>query len=359
VEALSRLRNKARKFFAIFLLCLIFLLSVDVNEPFEMTLHARHMLNQFDVLTENDIDLQLWMKQNLDDSSVILVSWGDAGQYVPVISEKKVIFEYVNNLDICPLTREHAEKYRNLLKILEISPDNPVALELLEYLNITHIYVGAKEATRFGSASTLKINFPEYTVLNASLLNSAGHYKLVRRVGNAWLFEVVYNATVTTMISKCDAITYWFTSKSDINASTTILVDTTTYMEGQGAIKWAFKFNGSSRYVELFFDPPGTWNFTNKEFIEFWVYGTNTKAAYAFHVVDSLNRVRYIEFTDNFNGWKRFILPISAGAVRGDPNFDWGSVDWLSFQIFAATILPAAADNVWRYLYIDNIWVKG
>lgn len=358
MEILSKRGNKTRKFFAIFLLSLIFLLSVDVNEPLNMTLRARLGLNEFDVLTDDDINLQLWMKQNLDDSSVILVSWGDAGQYVPIISEKKVIFEFVSNLDTCPLTREHSQKYRDLLRILEISPDNPVVLELLRYFNITHVYVGAKEATRFRSPSTSKVNFPEYTVLNASLLNNAGHYKLIRRVGNAWLFKVVYNATVTTTISKCEVTTYWFTTKSDINASTAIVVDPTIYIEGQGSIKWAFKFNGSSRYVELIFDPPGSWDFRNKEFIEFWVYGTNTRASYAFHIVDRFNRGRYIEFTDNFKGWKRFILPLSGATARGDPDCDL-IIDWLSFQIFAATILPAAADNVWRYLYIDNIWVKG
>lgn len=243
LRALSKYSGKARKFFALILLSLIFLLSVNVSEPFVMTSNARLGLNEFHVVTDDDIKLQFWMKQNLGDSSNILVSWGDAGQYVPIIAEKKVLLEY-GNMPADPLSRERLQKYRSLLKLLETSPDNSVTLELLRYFNITHVYVGAKESTRFGDPATSKVNFPEYTVLNASLLNSAGHYKLTYRVGDAWLFEIVYNATVATVISACDATIDWFTFESDVNASATIAVDTTTYMEGQGSIKWAFKFNG-------------------------------------------------------------------------------------------------------------------
>jgi len=213
MEASSKRGNRMRAYFAIILFSLIFLASVNVNEPFNMTSKTRLWLNEFDVLADDDINLQLWMKQNLDDSSVILVSWGDAGQYIPVIAEKEAIFEFAGDLDSCPLTREHSQKYRDLLKLLEISPDNPIALELLRYFNITHVYVGAKESTRLNSPSTSKVNFPEYTVLNASLLNSARHYKLTYRMGSAWLFEVVYNATVMTAISTCDATVDWFIKK--------------------------------------------------------------------------------------------------------------------------------------------------
>ncbi len=355
VRVLSMLRGKTKTIAALIILSLIFLSTINVVEPFSKTSETKSWLNEFNVLTDDDINLQLWMKQNLNDSSIILVSWGDAGQYVPIIADKKAVFEFVNVLDSCPLTREYAQQYRKLLQLLDVSPDNPVTLKLLQFFNITYIYVGAKESTRFGDTSPSKVNFPEYTVLNASLLNSAGHYKLTYRVGRAQLFEVVYNAPVTIQISTCDTTEDWFTFESDIATSAKIMVSTTTYIEGQGSIEWTFKFNRSSSYTDLILNPAGGWNFTDKEFIEFWVYGNNSKASYAVYLFDQLNRARYVMFVDNFDGWQRFAFPLSKGGASGDPNMDL-NVERLMFRVFCN---PNLVDNNWRHLYVDDIWVKG
>jgi len=153
---------------------------VNPAEPLYDALAERSYLQSHSVLTKEDIILQLWMKRNIPDSRYILISWSDAGQYVPIISEKRdIIYEYGV---LIPLPGySHIKEYQELLGSTANSPDSATTLELLRFFNITYVYVGAKHTT-------------EFPVFNAAKLLSAKHYRVARNVGNAWLFEVEYTS---------------------------------------------------------------------------------------------------------------------------------------------------------------------
>jgi len=152
--------------------------TVNPSEPLYGALAERSYLQSHSVLTKEDIILQLWMKWNISDFRYILISWSDAGQYVPIISEKRnVVYEY--GVPIPLPGYSYMKEYQELLTSIANSPDSAVTLELLRFFNITYVYVGAKHTS-------------EFPVFSATMLLSARHYRVTRNVGNAWLFEVEY-----------------------------------------------------------------------------------------------------------------------------------------------------------------------
>jgi len=153
----------------------LFLSSVNLFSPLDNTIAEHEYLKGHSVITIDDIVLQLWMKEHLPDSSRILISHADAGQYIPAIAEKlNVIYEYGVPISLPPYS--YMTEYQKLLKLLASSPDDHTTLELLQFFDITHIYVGAKHTDAF-------------PVGDASTLLSAKHYKVTYHVGDAWVFE--------------------------------------------------------------------------------------------------------------------------------------------------------------------------
>jgi len=173
--SLRKQKNAIRTLLAVVVLSTLFLSSVNVFSPLDNTITEREYLKGHSVITMDDIVLQLWMKEHLPDSSRILISHADAGQYISVIAEKlNVIYEFGVPIPLPPYS--YMTEYQKLLKLLASSPDDHTTLELLQFFNITHIYVGAKHIDAF-------------PVGDASALLSAKHYKVTYHVGDAWVFE--------------------------------------------------------------------------------------------------------------------------------------------------------------------------
>lgn len=166
------------KVFVIALIFVMFVTSANLAEPLDIV--ANNMLGlpgSHSVLTKDDIELQLWMKKNIPYSIVIMASCADAGQYVPIIAEKEAVVGYG------PYKWYENSTYGKLLYRLSTSPDQ--AFEELKYLNITHLYIGAKKTEAGPVFNSTKIQ---------STQNNPFSYRLVHKVGNAYLFEIVYNS---------------------------------------------------------------------------------------------------------------------------------------------------------------------
>ncbi|RLJ02965.1 MAG: hypothetical protein DRP11_02125 [Candidatus Aenigmatarchaeota archaeon] len=91
------------------------------------------------------------------------------------------------------------------------------------------------------------------------------------------------------------------------------------------------------------------------DFLCFWIYGVNTGLTISVEIFapDDQNWF-YYQFTDNFNGWKRIVIPLRKFTASGSP--DWSKVTMIS-------IVYLSVDQTFTS-YLDRIvvdvgqWVK-
>jgi len=124
--------------------------------------------------TTDDLELMLWMKDNLPRDYVILVNQYESGLFIPSISHHKIIF---------PRTASSfSRSYQTLSTLLENRNLNATTCNLMKHFNITHVFIGCY--TSIFEMYKHKWD-PQPFLQNPN-------FDLVRKVGNAYLFAFSY-----------------------------------------------------------------------------------------------------------------------------------------------------------------------
>jgi hypothetical protein len=137
------------------------------------------LYNSFAITTESDYELMMWMRGNLKNNAVILVSPYECGNFIPSVSQKKAIYPpsgYLLSLS-----------YRKTINLITYEVINETFYELLNNFQITHIFVGSDAIKYWG-----KIKLEEDPKWDPALFLGNPNFKLVKNVGNSYLFNFSY-----------------------------------------------------------------------------------------------------------------------------------------------------------------------
>ena len=129
----------------------------------------------FAVTSQDDYNLMVWMRENLPSDALILVNRYDAGLFIPSVSNHRIIFPYSGS----GLSRS----YQTLINMLRVGVVNETTYELMQYWNISHIFVG--------SHSTYW--WREHLEWDPQLFLGNPNFILTKRSGDAYLFELCSN----------------------------------------------------------------------------------------------------------------------------------------------------------------------
>ena len=157
-----------------------FMLLVGIYSPFLYQsivldvgeLHGSY--NVFAVTTEQDLQLILWIKENLAKNATILVNNFQSGTFIPSIANCKALYP--------PFGSSYSVSYQKLVAMLENNSLNVTAMDLMQQFNITNIYVGS-------GVSSWDYWKHEW---NPELFLGNPNFKLVKNFGNAYLFQFNY-----------------------------------------------------------------------------------------------------------------------------------------------------------------------
>lgn len=128
-------------------------------------------LNYYAVLTQDDVTLMNWIKENISSRELILISRGDSGQYLIAVTQKQVFSTY-NGL----------ENYGNLMTLLTANSSDVRTIPYMIKYNISYVYIGST-ATNYALEYSFRRSF------NATQFLTTPYFSLTKQVGNAWLFE--------------------------------------------------------------------------------------------------------------------------------------------------------------------------
>jgi hypothetical protein len=128
----------------------------------------------FAVTTEQDLQLMLWIKENLAKNATILVNNYQSGTFIPSLANRKIIYPDVASSD--------SISYQELETLLEKNSLNATAMDLMKHFNITDIYVGS----RVSASDDWEHQW------NPELFLGNPNFELVKNFGNAYLFQFNY-----------------------------------------------------------------------------------------------------------------------------------------------------------------------
>jgi len=123
-----------------------------------------------------------WITQNVPLQERILVSAGDSGQFVTVVTQRQTISMYSS------LTN-----YSDLMTLLTSNASDLRAVPLMIEYNISCVYIGS-------TATTYMLQYSYYRHFNATQFLSTPYFTLAEEIGDAWLFQ--FNAQVASAVYK-------------------------------------------------------------------------------------------------------------------------------------------------------------
>lgn len=154
-------------------LTLVVLSSIYVPYLYYLFLHDfNYLTGQYDmfcVTTQNDLEIMQWMKQNIPRESVILINPYDAGGFVPVVTDLKVIYPFIQS--------RSSLSYLFLTGSLNQGNLSSTVYDMLDQLNITHIFIGERAMSGYERFDPL-------------LFLGNPNFRLERRDGDAYLFAL-------------------------------------------------------------------------------------------------------------------------------------------------------------------------
>jgi hypothetical protein len=128
----------------------------------------------FAVTTEQDLQLMLWIKENLPKNATILVNNYQSGTFIPSLANRKIIYP--------DTASSNSASYQELETLLEQNNLDLTAMNLMKHFSITDIYVGSGVSAA---------NNYEYQ-WNPELFLGNPNFELVKNFGNAYLFQFNY-----------------------------------------------------------------------------------------------------------------------------------------------------------------------
>jgi hypothetical protein len=157
-----------------------FMLLVGIYSPFLYQsivldvgeLHGGYTV--FGVTTMQDLQLILWIRENLTKNATILVNNFQSGSFIPSLANRKALYP--------PFGSSYSVSYQELVTWLEKNSLNVTAMDLMKHLNITNIYLGSGVSPWDDSKHQW----------NPRLFLGNPNFKLVKNFGNAYLFQFNY-----------------------------------------------------------------------------------------------------------------------------------------------------------------------
>ena len=130
--------------------------------------------NVYAVTTQDDFNLMLWMKDNLNRTSTrILVNPYDGGNFIPSVSNIVAIYPYSGS--------QLSSSYCVVTENLHFGKLTALEYDFMKQLNITHIFIGSKASFWWTGDHKWYARF---------FLDNP-NFGLVRNIGEAYLFEVL------------------------------------------------------------------------------------------------------------------------------------------------------------------------
>jgi len=114
----------------------------------------------------------------------------------------------------------------------------------------------------------------------------------------------------------------------------TLAQETSIEQNGTRSLKIAIASGSYSElYVDHSYDTPK--NFSDYDFISWWWYGQNTGTIirFTFRSGGSFDSRSQYQFTDNFNGWKRFAVPLLRFQQEALNPVNWSAVDYIRIVV--------------------------
>jgi len=128
----------------------------------------------FAATTEQDLQLMMWIKENLAKNATILVNNYQSGTFIPSLANRKVIYP--------DFASSYSVSYQELQTLLEQNSLNVTAMDLMKHFNITDIYVGSGVSPFDNSEHQW----------NPELFLGNPNFELVKNFSNAYLFQFNY-----------------------------------------------------------------------------------------------------------------------------------------------------------------------
>jgi hypothetical protein len=134
------------------------------------------------VTTQQDLQLMLWIKENLPKNATILVNNYQSGTFIPSFANRKVVYPG-------DFASSYSVSYQELQTLLEKNSLNATAINLMKHFNVTDIYVGSGVSA---------VGDWEHQWNPEQFLDNP-NFKLLKNFGNAYLFQVNYtDPNITT-----------------------------------------------------------------------------------------------------------------------------------------------------------------
>jgi hypothetical protein len=130
--------------------------------------------DMFAVTSIQDNEVIFWIRENLTKDAVILVNPQDPGLFIPSISQRKTVFTATGS--------QLSRSYQKLCDDLYNETLNVVDYDIMKNFNLTYVYVGSA-ATHYW--------LKDYR-WSPQLFLGNPNFELVKKVGNACLFKVLY-----------------------------------------------------------------------------------------------------------------------------------------------------------------------
>jgi len=114
------------------------------------------------------------------------------------------------------------------------------------------------------------------------------------------------------VVTDDDQSTFWSVGGSGTSGTLSISIsdDSTEYLRGSNSLKITVDNTGTYDVVYIYHNFSSTQDWSGYEFITLWFYGSGTGDDIGVKIQDSGGNVSRWWITDDFIGWKRFILPL-------------------------------------------------
>jgi hypothetical protein len=157
-----------------------FMLLVGIYSPFLYQsiildvgeLHGSYAV--FGVTTKQDLQLILWIGENVTRNATILINNFQSGSFIPSLASRKALYP--------PFGSSYSVSYQKLVTLLEKNGLNVTSMDLMKYFNITNVYVGSGVSSWDGGKHKW----------NPDLFLGNPNFNVVKNFSDAYLFQFNY-----------------------------------------------------------------------------------------------------------------------------------------------------------------------
>jgi len=145
---------------------------INIEKNFKI---AKTYNNLYTLITEDDLKLLYWIREQVPANATILTGCMDGGTYVVALSERRAIYP---PLDVM----RRSKSYNDVINSMSKNTSDLEVISFLKRFSVGYVYVGSRHG-RYESTGPY---------LNLTGLLDSPYYRLVKRFGNAYLFSVDY-----------------------------------------------------------------------------------------------------------------------------------------------------------------------